>query len=177
MAGANWGGPGQVNCYGVHAKGDSVNLEDLGGKIAGELEVLFHHPFRHAKDYHLWINDSLCRSSWPTEVDLEYFMLSGINYMVNFCAEREQDELVKQYHMIPVNLPTVDTQHPTIEHAEQFRQIKGKKDGHCNAGHGRTDCFFAYLLIKDYGWTPEQAVQNAIGHLEPNQKEWILAIK
>lgn len=154
-------------------------LEDLAGRTFGDVECLIHHPLYFIKNYQARVNEKLIRSSWPTEGELAGFKAQGVDTIVNFCAERDQDALVKLYGMFPVNIGVIDSTPPTIEQAKTFIDVVQKSAltvGHCEAGWTRTGCFCAAVRIALDGWTPEAALKEAegFGVLFPGQKDWIL---
>lgn len=161
-----------------------MSIEDLGGKIYGGLEVVFHHPLETFKDYHMQVSPDLWRGSWPNQADLMWLVMNKVNIVVNLCKERNQDSQVSAAGMKPINIPILDGSPPTMDQAVEFFRILNEGGNivyvHCEAGHGRTGCMCAYYRVIVDKWSKESALQEALfiagGHLEPDQQKWILSI-
>jgi protein-tyrosine phosphatase len=150
-------------------------------KLIGWTELLLRHPLWPHKDYVAVfdVERNLWRGSWPTSTTLLMLKAKGVENVVNFCAERQDDDLIRALGFNSMDLPTLDTQPPKLIDVERFITFCEQPTfGHCEAGVGRTGCFVAGFRVLKQGRAPETALAEArtFGRLTSEQVKWILAL-
>jgi len=156
------------------------DIKNAAGRGVGELEILLHGPLAPHRNYTAEFDPlrNLWRGSWPDKIRLEAMKACGIQNVINFCAEREQNALVHSLGMYSINMPVVDETPPTLKDVAELLQLLHPGYWHCGAGVGRTGCFVAAYRVLVEGWQPQQALMEAItyGHLTPSQHNFILSL-
>ncbi len=141
-------------------------LEQRLAPEVGKLENLIHHPVYRTPWYLAEvIQDRLYRGAWPSREHLLGLKAMGVAECVNFCSERQQDEMIRSAGMVPYNIPVMDNTAPSLADMDRaleiFDSVTGIIFGHCEQGVGRTGCFMAGIRVRRCGWRPEAALKEA----------------
>lgn len=169
------------------------NLKNDIAPAVGEVENLVHHPIYRTPWYvSVVVDGKLWRGSWPDAVPLKMLKSGGVVASLNFCSERQQDDLIRSFGIVPYNIPVEDNTAPTDADLEKAVDIfdwvtvpanpmmpGGILFAHCEQGIGRTGCFIAGIRVKRCGWTPQQALDEAMhyGLSLESQKAFIMGLK
>jgi hypothetical protein len=130
------------------------------------------------------------RCSWRSEQVLKRLTGRHCTFVLNLCSERSDADAVHAAGMMSLRCPIQDGHPPDRAQAEGIvafawyiltTQGEALAFG-CEAGIGRTGCVAALILVKCFGWTPQNALEDAEKHgtgiiqLTPMQRDWILAL-
>ena len=153
---------------------------NLSGAAVGYSELLgIRYP---VKQYQQKVSDGLWRGSRVDAAGVAALKQQGIQSIVSLTAEGTKDEgPAKQLGMGYLQVKIIDNTAPTFGQMKQFLDFVTAPQNqpsyvHCEAGKGRTGVAVACYRMAVQGWSPEQALAEAVhqGMSIPDQQAFVL---
>lgn len=160
------------------------NIENAMAADIGKAEKLIGRPLYPIHWYLAEVDEGrLWRGSWPDYKHLLGLKAMGVGISINLCAERSQDDAIRQVGITPFNIPIMDNTVPSEADVARLMGIVKEAGSpifiHCEQGRGRTGCMAAAYRVLVDKWQPEDALKEAeqFGLSLDSQKEFILGLR